>query len=556
MKLFYVALFFFLVVVSACFASDRKYMEQGHISQLNDDWYFTQNKPARNERLTFSLALKQQNTDRLEEIFNAVSDPTSSEYGNHLTVDEITELVAPKQSTIDTVLQWLSSEGVTDHTMVPNKDFINIETTLAVAERLFGVEFHEIKHSKSDARLVRAHGPYTVPTHVAEHLDFVSGVIAHPVSRKDVAGEPDASNPSLTPTMIRKQYKVPSNLMVTNSKSTMAVAEFQGQYYSPSDLSTFFTKFGPVGNYNQKVAKVVGTNKQNDPGVEASLDIQYIMGVGLNATTWFYSIASFDFFKDLTQWASEIANDQDAPLVHSVSYGSQHYYGQPSSDYKHRLDNEFKKLGARGISILFASGDSGSGCHLCYEGVPSYPATSSYVTSVGATRLLNGGVGPEGAVKRFRSGGGFSLKAFDRPSYQNYAVSQWLQHGRDIPGKKFFNRKGRGTPDVSALGVGYQVVANGRVENVAGTSASTPTFAGIVTLLNDARLNQGMKPLGFLNPFLYQTWKSQSNSFNDVTEGKNPSSCCDGFKCSKGWDPVTGVGTPNFGVLKDAALNQ
>ena len=49
----------------------------------------------------------------------------------------------------------------------------------------------------------------------------------------------------------------------------------------------------------------------------------------------------------------------------------------------------------------------------------------------------------------------------------------------------------------------FQVVAGGRVESVGGTSASSPTFAAIVALLNDVRISNGKPPLGFLNPALY-----------------------------------------------------
>lgn len=49
----------------------------------------------------------------------------------------------------------------------------------------------------------------------------------------------------------------------------------------------------------------------------------------------------------------------------------------------------------------------------------------------------------------------------------------------------------------------FQVIVGGEVESVGGTSASSPTFAAIVTLLNDARIASGKSPLGFLNPLLY-----------------------------------------------------
>jgi tripeptidyl-peptidase-1 len=80
---------------------------------------------------------------------------------------------------------------------------------------------------------------------------------------------------------------------------------------------------------------------------------------------------------------------------------------------------------------------------------------------------------------------------------------------------------------------------------VAGTSASCPVVAGIFATLNDARLAKGGKPLGFLNPFIYQN----GDAFNDVTLGQNPGDGQEGFPAVKGWDAATGWGTPDASKL-------
>jgi len=81
----------------------------------------------------------------------------------------------------------------------------------------------------------------------------------------------------------------------------------------------------------------------------------------------------------------------------------------------------------------------------------------------------------------------------------------------------------------------------------------------MITLLNDINFNAGRSPLGFLNYWLYQSSSSTPGAFFDVTVGNDfepgsyGCSCpdgVDGFKCTKGWDPPTGLGTPNFAVLK------
>jgi len=105
----------------------------------------------------------------------------------------------------------------------------------------------------------------------------------------------------------------------------------------------------------------------------------------------------------------------------------------------------------------------------------------------------------------------------------------------------------RGFPDLSANGANYVIAVDGKFTTVHGTSASTPVVASIITLINDARLAKGGKPLGFINPLIYDP--SFSFAFHDITDGGNQGCGTAGFNATEGWDPVTGVGTPNMDVL-------
>ena len=106
-------------------------------------------------------------------------------------------------------------------------------------------------------------------------------------------------------------------------------------------------------------------------------------------------------------------------------------------------------------------------------------------------------------------------------------------------------------PDVAAQADLFRIFLSGRPISIGGTSAASPTFAGIVSLLNSARLSKGLPPLGFLNPLVYALQAFTPSAFNDITTGNNPGCGTPGFNATKGWDPVTGLGTPNFGKLKD-----
>ena len=87
-----------------------------------------------------------------------------------------------------------------------------------------------------------------------------------------------------------------------------------------------------------------------------------------------------------------------------------------------------------------------------------------------------------------------------------------------------------------------QVYSGGNFSLSGGTSASTPIFAAVVNRLNEERLNANKKPLGFLNPSLYKN----PSMLNDITNGSNPGCGTKGFSAVKGWDPATGLGTPNY----------
>jgi tripeptidyl-peptidase-1 len=113
---------------------------------------------------------------------------------------------------------------------------------------------------------------------------------------------------------------------------------------------------------------------------------------------------------------------------------------------------------------------------------------------------------------------------------------------------------------VAAQGVKYHVFSQDKDILVSGTSASAPMFAALVSLLNNARLAQGRRPLGFLNPWLYSVGKE---GLTDIVHGG--STGCTGtdiysglptpfvpyasWNATPGWDPVTGLGTPLFDKL-------
>jgi len=98
---------------------------------------------------------------------------------------------------------------------------------------------------------------------------------------------------------------------------------------------------------------------------------------------------------------------------------------------------------------------------------------------------------------------------------------------------------GRGYPDIAAQGLYFEYVWNNSNGVISGTSAATPLMSSVLALVNDALISSGLKPLGFLNPWLYS---KGYKGFTDILSGGNGGCNTTGFPVTKGWDAVTGFG--------------
>jgi tripeptidyl-peptidase-1 len=382
---------------------------------------------------------------------------------------------------------------------------------------------------------------YRIPDKITGDIDFVLGLDNFPmVSQyyRTHAKRQPLQNVSLaiTPPSIWQSYNI-SSYESSSPENSQAIAAFQNEFFNPSDLRRFQKKYSIPSN---PVFKIVGGNNNNSPTLESSLDLQYITGVGRKVPTWYIRTSKvvYDYQDDFLSWIIGQTNTTDSPWVHSASYG----YEETAfpDEFKDRVDIEFKKFGVSGRTVLFASGDSGAYC-VHKKFTPFWPTSSPYVTSVGGTTKQH--VSEERAWSD--GGGGFS-NHFAMPEYQKETVQKYLKSG-EAPPSKYFNKTGRAYPDLSAFATDFAIIVNGQLIYVEGTSCSAPTVAGIISLLNDVRMKQGNKTLGFLNPLLYQL---AGKGFHDITEGSNGFPGCPGFKATEGWDPATGWGSPNFGILK------
>lgn len=259
--------------------------------------------------------------------------------------------------------------------------------------------------------------------------------------------------------------------------------------------------------------------------------------------------------------------------VISISYGG----GEADLPgyYLKRQCDEVMKLGLQGVTVVISSGDDGVGSYPG-DGGPNgcagptgkifYPASDAscpYVLAVGSTQFVNGTANTpkckldEVATTSFPSGGGFS-NVFDVADYQKDAVKGYFDtvslsfKGYTDPGTNFstvgdgvYKIGGRGYPDVAAIGDRFVIRTEGIWATVGGTSLSAPIWASLLTLVNEERIAAGKSTIGFVNPVLY----AHPEVFSDITVGSNPNCNSTGFLAAKGWDPVTGLGSPRYPKL-------
>ena len=332
-----------------------------------------------------------------------------------------------------------------------------------------------------------------------------------------------------------------------------------------SDIRGFRKQFNLPAN--DPIQILIG----DDPGynsdvIEANLDIEWANAVARGAQIVY--VYGQDVFV-----AAQFAVDDNVAPVLSLSFGGCEAYNQAS--YRAVAQQAV----AQGITWLAASGDTGaaecdrsSATPQAAKGLAvGFPASIPEITGVGGTQLddttakywaaTNGPSGgsalgyiPETVWNDtplpagFDAAGGGASILFPKPYWQT---------GPGVP-----NDKARDTPDVSLAAspthAGYQFFLYGGLYIVGGTSASAPSMAGIVALLNQYLASKpGAAPasgLGNINPELYRLAQSPTNNvFHDVTGGDNAVRCAlgspdcveglVGYPAGPGYDLATGLGS-------------
>ncbi|PBP27632.1 hypothetical protein BUE80_DR001486, partial [Diplocarpon rosae] len=456
-------------------------------------------------RITLTIGLAHQNLDQLEPKLMAVSNPSSLEYGKHLDFDEVNAMFAPTDAANEAVQSWLNDAGVSE--VHSDGQWVVFATTVGTANTLLNTTFANYeKNGVSKLRTTQ----YSIPDHLADYVDLI-----YPTTYfgKTVAKAPVGyTHTSRGAAAAAAASKVASR----GAASQVPVDSICNMWITPRCLKQMYN----VGAYK--------------PDAKSGSQIGF--GSFLNQSALYSDLFQFEKYFGIPEQNFSVVllhgaeNDQDPTTTE---------HGEANLDVQ---------------SIIGFT--------------PTFPGTCPYVTSVGGTQAVS----PE--IAWVDSTGGFS-NYFPQPRYQQVAVKTYLDHHISHATKEYYqpytNFKGRGFPDISAhsLHPNYQIINRGELRESGGTSAAAPVVAAIIGLLNDARFRIGKGPLGFINPLLYSI---AFTALNDITDGGSVG--CNGvnaqtggripgggivpyasWNATEGWDPVTGLGTPDFHKLRQLVLN-
>ena len=511
----------------------------------------------------------------LETLLIQQEDRSSADYHKWLTPEQFGDRFGLAASDIAVIESWILAQGLHVEDTARGRNWIAFSGTVAQIQRSLHTEIHRFM---VDGKMHYANATEpSVPAALADVVRFFRGL-------DDFEPEPPAG--------IRNETPIAPGYTSSTGTHSMAPDDFAAVY----DLTPLYQNgiYGDQQNIavlgrtdidlpgyqtfrslyhlpaTTPVMHLVGT----DPGLsstdlgEAMLDLEWSGAVARNATiVYVYATSIYT--------AAQEAVDKNLATVISSSYSSCEPDSADSLRYLAQQAN------AQGITWLVVTNDSGAAAcdkhndrQLASTGFAvSYPASIPEITGVGGT-MFNEGAGtywnpantstgasvisyiPEAGWNEntskgiFSGGGGVSIF---------YAKPVW-QNGPGVPPDK-----ARDLPDISMAAAshdGYRTYFNGLNYISSGTSAATPAFAGVMALLNQYQVQNGLQPapgMGNINPELYRLAQTYPAAFHDITTGNNDVPCVQsspdcstgsfGYTAGVGYDLVTGLGSVDVNNL-------
>lgn len=538
----------------------------------------------------------------------AASNPTSSTYGQYLSLSTLQKKYGASSSRRKAVVGAFKPYGVTATVDVTH---LRVGATISIkhAQKLFGTKWNLYATGQKNQTVALPVDTPKLSSGLKGNVDTISGLGLYgtrgsasssgssaPQARAAAVdgGTPTRTgtiNPGCATTTYPAAVFSTAGLFPNQILSAYGIAQLQagglqgqgeriailGEAPTPvNDVTAFRNCFGFPGT-----ALKIHNGSNIAPILESSLDAMTVSMVApklARLDLWVKALGQTDpqgALKLLAAPLQATANGTPLPNVISISYGVCEASVKPYSAARTLFDRQAAATAALGITIVVAAGDSGSSS--CAHGVPSsqltsfdkqksasWPATSPWVLAVGGTNLT---LTPANAIE---SSGVWNDTTYPQPYQQTAAGGggastfekrPWWQPA--IPSQKTY----RMVPDVAAFAdasPGYAIICSRGVQGcpptpgqtiayVGGTSAAAPLVAGMIALWDQQAKQSGLPKPGFVPPLLYSIAKHAPGSFLDITAGSNAIfsgvSCC---AAAPGFDMASGLGSP----LANQVVNQ
>ena len=319
--------------------------------------------------------------------------PRRFRYGAHLSREQAAELAAPHPDTLKLVISWLEYNDVptSSISMTHGGSWLTIAgVPVLKANEILGASYEFYHHAWANATILRTVS-YSLPASLHTHVKMVAPTTAFTSTRllqqaplSHSGGEAALENvtsgessdllsrdePSVVPAFLRWLYRMPLDDPAP-SENTLGIAGFANEFPSQQDLFRFMTLYrtdvDPI-IASTRIMDVVPVNAgvDDDPiGRRGSMDTQYSVALTFPTQIHYYTIggsrqiapggpADGDYY---LEWLRYMFEKRYVPLTISVPYSIREL--ELPVEYATTLCDWFRDLGARGVSILVASGDEG-----------------------------------------------------------------------------------------------------------------------------------------------------------------------------------------------------
>jgi kumamolisin len=506
-----------------------------------------------NQQLQLDFVLPLRDQAGLESLLKDLYDPTSPSFHQFLTPQQFTERFGPTQEQYDAVVRFAQAYGFQIVGGSRNAMDVQVKGTVGVIEAALHVNMRTYRHPTENRDFystdseptpdlpfslwhVSGLDNYSIPhALVVNRNDFAKahGIDAYKVVSHATTGSGPSG--SFLGSDMRKAYYGSGSMDGTGQ--TVGLLEFYGT--DIADLQTYYSNAGQTDL--SAVVSLISTDGTSTsciyPGcddTEQTLDMTQALGMAPGLT----SLEVFVGSTDTAMIGAMTAPPAPNPLPTAIGCSWGWTPVDPTT-----LDPYFQRMAAQGQNYFVASGDSST----WKSGNYPWPAEDANVVTVGGTDLVTASAGGDWSSETawVDSGGGISP--------HRIAIPSWQKASGVINSSNRGSTTYRNGPDVSAnANFTFYVCANQTTctaNTYGGTSFAAPMWAAYIALVNQQLAANG--PIGFINPTIYalnesggSLSSSYATNFHDITSGTSGS-----YSAVKGYDLVTGWGSPNTGLM-------